>query len=309
MPSDASNSCLPSLWTAARGFPSRDAACTARSRRCRITLWLTAVTPIRFPSAASATIMRAPVNVFPVPGRPLDRQDPVVAGRARGGPLHPPRPLPARRLPITGFPSRGRLAEQEIPARAERSCSVDTVDGRGDGKLRGTRESTGRGETRSFTMTAEGWTSSALPFLTTSMVPWSRSSAWTLPTVSPPISYSSSPALNAASCGGKVYRWTGVFADPPSAPTNRRPESALRSSTSSSWSSSWIRKNSHHAHLSSRWKYSSWCARSHRARSVGPHVERSSGRSRVRSWRPPARSRWPFRQRPRWRPRSSPPAG
>lgn len=50
-------------------FASSAAALTA-ARRLSITLWLTAVTPTRFPVLASSTMTRAPLKVFPDPGGP-----------------------------------------------------------------------------------------------------------------------------------------------------------------------------------------------------------------------------------------------
>ena len=49
---------------------SSPAARTTSSRRFRITLWLTAVTPTFFPARTRSTIIRAPANVFPAPGGP-----------------------------------------------------------------------------------------------------------------------------------------------------------------------------------------------------------------------------------------------
>src|SRR5205823_13594691 len=74
MPS-ATSSVLCATWSVT---PASSAALCTSASRLSITLWLTAVTPTRLPSMASATMARAPTYVFPDPGGPLDRQHAAV---------------------------------------------------------------------------------------------------------------------------------------------------------------------------------------------------------------------------------------
>ena len=91
-----------------------------------MTLWLLAVTPTRFPAATSATIIWAPVYVFPLPAVPEWR---ALRRRARrqatgGGQLRLAVP---RRSRTGGLSGPRRAAEEEVTGRPPLARRVDPV--------------------------------------------------------------------------------------------------------------------------------------------------------------------------------------
>ena len=58
----------------ANEYPCRSASCCTARRKLWIALWLSEVTPTRFPSRMSAIAMRAPCHVFPEPGGPCTKR-------------------------------------------------------------------------------------------------------------------------------------------------------------------------------------------------------------------------------------------
>ena len=54
--------------------PCRSASCSIARSRLWIALWLSDVTPMRFPSRISAIAIRAPCHVFPEPGGPCTKR-------------------------------------------------------------------------------------------------------------------------------------------------------------------------------------------------------------------------------------------
>ena len=58
----------------ANANPCRSASCCTARRKLWIALWLSEVTPTRFPARMSAIAIRAPCHVFPEPGGPCTKR-------------------------------------------------------------------------------------------------------------------------------------------------------------------------------------------------------------------------------------------